>query len=189
MAYTPVFRLNPIGRVHVKTGEVFRAADPWNGDRPSAYTVEHYVWARGAADMYAIWSDADDVERFLPDSLCDLYRHGQVPAASLPHLLKSIEPGLVRSDYLGLYQSAAFRSGAQLYAFVFVILTLLALFIVVMTETPRLRAIAVMICVIGVFGAAYHWMFRRKLNRRAAQQARLRALAEAQATPASPAID
>jgi hypothetical protein len=99
------------------TVERFEARDPWNGGRGTGFSVE--AWHRvpqfaadrqdgqdegtaqpsGAAQMYAIRSDIDGVERFLPTFLSTLYGEGAVPGPRLPAILRHLEPLLKESDF------------------------------------------------------------------------------------------
>jgi hypothetical protein len=95
----------------VRTDTAFRAADPWNAGRVTDWTVEAYVmvpehrpdpgnlYSMGASERFAIRSDVDGGEHFLPESLIRLWREQRVAAERLPALLHALEPTLNRTDY------------------------------------------------------------------------------------------
>jgi hypothetical protein len=95
----------------LRTEGKFTAPDPWNGGRSTEWSIEGYVWVparwRGVprgmlkkpAASYALRSEIDGVERFLPDSLGHLVRTGGVPPAALPRLLAEIAPELSKVDF------------------------------------------------------------------------------------------
>jgi hypothetical protein len=95
----------------VRTAQRFAAADPWHRSAPTELSVEAYIMLdrraqeitplmrAGAIEVFAVRSEIDGVARFLPDSLCHLWKSGKLPAESLPVLLHELEPGLVKTDY------------------------------------------------------------------------------------------
>ncbi len=85
----------PLDRFRIKTQASFTAEDPWNQNRQAPFTIEDYVYvAKGitvrpdvkpSGDyVRSIRSDADGVERILPDSLSELWRAQRVPAKRFP---------------------------------------------------------------------------------------------------------
>ena len=96
----------------VKTEASFTAEDPWNQGRRTAFTVESYILApKGTKPKagpkppppgslrYGIRSDADGVERMLPESLEYLWSNKRVPSEALPRLLKEMTPLLNKADF------------------------------------------------------------------------------------------
>jgi hypothetical protein len=104
--------------VHVKltprrfrTEARFRGEDPWNGGAAAEFSIETYYYVpphvrevscprRWANDpLYALRSELDGVERFLPDALSHLWTTGRVGAEALPRLLREMEPEIAETDY------------------------------------------------------------------------------------------
>jgi hypothetical protein len=95
----------------VRTEGRFVAPDPWNGGRSTEWSIEGYLhvpdhWQglpasamKKKSASYAIRSEIDGVERFLPDSLGHLVRTSAVPPAALPELLRELEPECKEVDY------------------------------------------------------------------------------------------
>src|SRR5690242_13761122 len=87
----------------------FTAPDPWNGSRPAVFELER-CFSRSVLPntyeqearphKYAIRSGIDRQCRILPDSLTALWKDRRIDAERLPALLKSMEPDLIRSDYV-----------------------------------------------------------------------------------------
>ena len=95
----------------------FSSPDPWNGNRPTAFTIEEYVMMPSGAtqatdsSQYAhrvgLRSESDGSQRMIPESLVELWRRGQVPAERIPILAQAIEPRVLKEDFnLILHQSA-----------------------------------------------------------------------------------
>jgi hypothetical protein len=123
----------------VGTGEIFMAADPWNGGQSSQFTVEFYktvpkgmgreYGARMAklhgVDLFNIRSSAGGPSHRLPDSLTDLWRSKRVATEALPRLLHELQPSLRKYDYYRILHHRRFEWGGALYAlFVFGIMIL-----------------------------------------------------------------
>lgn len=95
----------------VRTEARFRAADPWNADAPSEFSIEAYDYVPehvrepsllcrwGSTPIHALRSGVDGIERFLPDALSHLWRVGKVSAGALPRLLREMEPELAQTDF------------------------------------------------------------------------------------------
>lgn len=101
----------------VKTEGSFTAEDPWNQNRRSSFTIEAYIMAAKGprptartkvfgSYLLGIRSEADGVERMLPESLVHLWRTNRVPSEALPRLLealprllKEMGPMLGKSDF------------------------------------------------------------------------------------------
>jgi hypothetical protein len=121
----------------VKTEASFTAEDPWNQNQRSPFTVEAYMLTYlGAAPKaravkafkgpyrFGIRSDADGVERMLPECLAHLWHDHRVPADALPRLLKEMTPMLKKSDFNRTYldKSANVARYAIIGLFVFMLL-------------------------------------------------------------------
>jgi len=100
----------PYVRLTAKIEATFAAEDPWNQNRRSQFAVEDYMFVPAGAKrkvwtepfggyLRSIRSDADRVERRLPDSLAYLWLHKRIHSEALPQLLKAITPELQESDY------------------------------------------------------------------------------------------
>jgi hypothetical protein len=99
-----------------RTEARFRAADPWNGEAPAELSIEAYYyvpehvreasapWRWCDTPLYALRSEIDGAERFLPEALSRLWREGKVPAESLPRLLQEMEPELEEEDFQPLME-------------------------------------------------------------------------------------
>jgi len=99
-----------------RTEARFRAADPWNGEAPAELSIEAYYyvpehvreasapWRWCDTPLYALRSEIDGVERFLPEALGRLWREGKVPAEALPGLLREMEPELEEEDFQPLLE-------------------------------------------------------------------------------------
>lgn len=94
----------------VRTVARFAAADPWQLDLPTEFSIEAYRYVpqddikpprQGpeAAEVYGLRSEIDGRERLLPDALSHLWKRGELPAEELPALLRDLRPRLVKSDY------------------------------------------------------------------------------------------
>jgi hypothetical protein len=107
----PVIYKAKLKAARLRTEGRFTAPDPWNDGRSAEWSIEGYVWVpahwRGVpprmlektAASYALRSEIDGVERFLPDSLGHLMRTSGVSLASLPRLLAEIGPQLSKVDF------------------------------------------------------------------------------------------
>jgi hypothetical protein len=98
-------------RLRLRTAERFQAADPWNGRRPSEFSIEvsanvpahlrerspRWMWA--GPEVYGLRSEIDGVERPLPEALTELWSSRRVPASALPALLREMEPTLHQPDF------------------------------------------------------------------------------------------
>ena len=105
--------------IRVKTAATFTAEDPWNQKRSSSFKLNEYLLlfagaavtestkATGTDFKRALVSEIDGVERWLPDSLSELWRTRQVPAEALPRLLKEAEPTLKNGDYTVVLRNKA----------------------------------------------------------------------------------
>jgi hypothetical protein len=100
----------PYVRLTVKVEATFVAEDPWNQNRRSQFAIEDYmfvpagsrrkVWAEPFGGyLRSIRSDADGIERRLPDCLAYLWLHKRIASEALPQLLQAITPELHESDY------------------------------------------------------------------------------------------
>src|SRR5438270_11286437 len=101
----------------VRTEARFRGTDPWNGDATAEFSIETYYyvpqqvqevscpWRWCSAPLYALRSEIDGAERFLPDALSHLWTAGKVTAEALPGLLREMEPGLSQDDYQPLLET------------------------------------------------------------------------------------
>jgi hypothetical protein len=124
----------------VRSGGGFIAADPWNGNRQTDFTIEVYKmlapesplgtgikdsWFFGPP-MFAIKSEIDGQVRMLPESLVELWRTQRVPAESLPRLLRQMQPSLKTSDYLPTLRGKSIQwlaAGVGLFCLVIVAFT------------------------------------------------------------------
>jgi hypothetical protein len=105
--------------VRVKTAASFTAVDPWNQDRVTSFKLDEYLLMLGGASVKestkatgtdfkrALRSEIDGVERWLPDSLSELWRTKRVPTEALPRLLKEAEPSLKPGDYAVVLRNKA----------------------------------------------------------------------------------
>jgi len=105
----------------VRTEARFRAADPWNGDAPAELSIEAYYyvpehvreatapWHWCDTPLYALRSEIDGTERFLPEALSRLWKEGKVPAEALPQLLREMEPELEEDDFQPLLEARTER--------------------------------------------------------------------------------
>jgi hypothetical protein len=94
-----------------RTAAQFVAPDPRNGNRATPFTLEAYKMVlqsallgpapnpRRGRDRFAVRSEIDGVERFLPDSLNKLWEAGRIQANAIPRLLAAIQPSLRAADY------------------------------------------------------------------------------------------
>ena len=94
-----------------RTEARFQGVDPWNGDAPAEISIEAYYyvpehvreasapWRWCDTPLYALRSEIDGAERFLPEALSGLWREGKIPAEALPGLLQELEPELVEEDF------------------------------------------------------------------------------------------
>jgi hypothetical protein len=135
--------------IPVGTGESFTAPDPWNGGKPTQFSVEFYKivpngWSRQYAvrmaklhgvDLFHIRSSPGGLSRRLPDSLSDLWRSKQVATEALPRLLYELEPSLRKYDYFRILHHRRFEWGGALYA-LFCFGLMLFFLIVVPGDTP-----------------------------------------------------
>jgi hypothetical protein len=180
MTYTPVFRFRPIGRFYDDATSWFRADDPWNGGHPADFALEDYRFTiHAGCRVQAIRSVNDEVIRFLPDSLCDLYQAGKVPAEALPRLLKDFEPGQIRSDYEAVARSLIFSSNHFLYRLLCCVVIFAILLGMYAGGAPVLAWIITPPCLVGSLWGLIYLSFQRKLDRRKRQQAGFLAAAQA----------
>ena len=105
--------------IRVKTAATFTAEDPWNQGRRSSFKLNEYLLlfsgtavtestkATGTDFKRALLSEIDSIERWLPDSLSELWRTKQVPTEALPLLLKEAEPTLKSGDYTVVLRNKA----------------------------------------------------------------------------------
>jgi hypothetical protein len=70
-------------------------------------SVTESTKATGTDFKRALRSEIDGVERWLPDSLSELWRCKRVSAEALPQLLKEAEPTLKRGDYVVVLRNKA----------------------------------------------------------------------------------
>lgn len=96
----------------LRTEARFQAPDPVYGNQATEFSIESYIyvpehadersplWRAGNYPVFALRSEIDGGERFLPDSLSHLWRNGQAPPEALPGLLQEIAPRLRKSDYM-----------------------------------------------------------------------------------------
>jgi hypothetical protein len=154
----------------------FRAADPWNEDRPAAF---HLLRCFSSAVLplavayedesrpqrLAILSELDEEFRFLPDALTALWKNGRIPAERLPALLKQLEPGLIRSDFFRLLALNGMQRGVRTWAAPCVGLIWVLAGSVAMTDSilfgGTLAALGVIIAV-GSFTLVRKWTRRRQ---------------------------
>lgn len=97
----------------VRTVGTFQASDPWNAGRTCDFNLEAYKMAPkgarrpqdtwGGKEIYGIRSEADGVERMLPDSLGVLATEGRIPKEALPKLLIDMAPSLRKRDFNPLW--------------------------------------------------------------------------------------
>jgi hypothetical protein len=98
--------------MHARTEGHFAATDPWNGGRPTHFTIEVYkrvpkIWdARVVPDRQGVGPDylrlrsaLDGREHWLPESLVELWRMGRVASEALPRQLHELQPHLRKSSY------------------------------------------------------------------------------------------
>jgi hypothetical protein len=94
----------------LRTLETFEAPDPWNGGAPAAFDLDlHKLMPKRARvvregsfwgkDVYALRSKGDGADRFLPESLSELWKTRRVATGALPRLLAEVEPGLRPGDF------------------------------------------------------------------------------------------
>src|SRR5882724_13590696 len=124
-------RLRTLGR--------FSSGDPWNGSRPTKFSIEEYVMMpQGSAQAVdssqfahriGLRSEADGCQRMIPESLVELWRRGQVPPERLPVLAQAIAPRILKEDYnLILHQSPTKTIFIPLIA-VFAVVVLVGVFV------------------------------------------------------------
>src|SRR5882724_3387169 len=93
----------------IGTAAIIHAADPWNGGRTATFQLNYYAMvpkgARHASPktpanrrLLALCSEIDLCDRFLPESLTELWRLGEISAEGLPSILHAIEPQLKKSE-------------------------------------------------------------------------------------------
>jgi hypothetical protein len=166
----------------LRTAETFRAADPWNGRVAADFTVEVYkyvpervrdatgIHALGAPERFGIRSNADGVERMLPQSLTELWQERRVSTGQLPRLLHALEPELSPRDlrpmprFGGLWAVAGSWLVAMASAAAFLVLSRQA------TGRGLLNAIMLLLGVIGLglalgFTLALPIVWSRRLRR------------------------
>jgi len=110
----------------LRTVDSFEAADPWNGGAPAAFDLDlHRMVPKGAGEgvewgkeVHALRSKLDGVDRFLPESLTELWKTGRAPAGALPRLLAEIQPSLRSGDFVPLLHLRAHRWMAAFLALV-----------------------------------------------------------------------
>lgn len=105
----------------------FNASDPWRENKSARFFLDQcfdggIMPAYAAFDeeskphRYALRAENDQQYRALPDSLSALWRTRKVSPEHLPGLLKDLEPGLVRSDYIRLSTMNAHQRAIRTYA-------------------------------------------------------------------------
>jgi hypothetical protein len=165
--------------VRVKTATSFTAEDPWNQGHRSSFKLEEYLLmlsgstvtestkATGTDFLRAIRSEADGVERRLPDSLSELWRSKRVPAEALPRLLKEAEPSLKSGDYAVVLRNKARWLLAAINTCIcmgFVVFTIVGLANADLELLPKIVAVLVLAggCWLCLYIAYYRTWFRRK---------------------------
>ena len=172
----------PIYRLKVKTEASFAADDPWNGDRSTTFTIDDYVRSehRQVSPDYeppgrdferVLRSGIDGVERILPDSLSELWRTQRVPPASLPRLLKVLEPRLEPGDYPVMIKNKVRTFLAWLLAFIYVLTLALTVPDTVQGAMSPWLAAPVLLVMTLFCGGLYYAVIARTMRRRKSQMA------------------
>jgi hypothetical protein len=165
--------------VRVKTAASFTAEDPWNQGRRSSFKLEEYLLLLGNASVTeftkatgsdfkrALRSEIDGIERWLPDSLSELWRSKQVSTDALPRLLKEAEPTLKSGDYAVVLRNKARWLIVAINTFI--CLGVLIFTVVGLTNAdgevlPKIGVILLLagICWLLLYFAYYRTWFRRK---------------------------
>ena len=158
----------------------FTAPDPWNANRPTAFSIEEYVMMPSGATQAVdssqyihragLRSEVDGSQRMLPESLIELWRRGQVPAEHIPGLMRAIESRLTKDDYnLILHQSPMKTVVLPLIA-VFVVIVLVGLFAPVDGGPLSLPVALAVATGFSLFIGAIFWMIRQTARSRRAGQ-------------------
>jgi hypothetical protein len=163
----------------VKTAARFTAQDPWNQNRPTSFKLEEYLQmmkdtplpettkATGTDFRRALVSEADGVQRWLPDSLSELWRKGLVSSEALPRLLKDAEPTLKSSDYTVVLRNKALWIMVAIRTLVCAGVGLFTIIGLVNADGALLPKVAVSLLVAGIlwavlYFASYRRWFQRK---------------------------
>lgn len=107
----------------------FSAPNPWAGGATANWSFDK-CFDGGPAPAYAALDSNEDSlphrfalraegekeYRALPDSLAALWLKGSLPSESLPALLHSLEPRLIRSDYIRLSTMNPIQRGIRTWA-------------------------------------------------------------------------
>lgn len=167
----------------IRTEARFQAADPWNGNAPAEISIETYYHVPAHVreipspcrwdcnPLYALRSEIDGVERFLPDALSHLWIAGKMPAEALPGLLREMEPDLAKADFRPLMEATTERRWTAV-----LLAVLLAAVGLLMTwprgNEPEVSWLAVlcggvmMAGALGAFAALPRYFARRRRRRR-----------------------
>jgi hypothetical protein len=103
--------------MRIRTAGRFHAADPWNGNLPTEFSIQVYwrsdvaIWLPASGtpadsqllDMFGIRSEIDGHEHMLPSFLSELWQTHRIAAEALPRLLISAQP-LPKRDYLPFWR-------------------------------------------------------------------------------------
>ena len=165
-------RLRTLGR--------FTAGDPWNGNRPTEFSIEEYVMMpAGSAQALdtsqfvhriGLRSETDGSQHMLPESLVELWRRGQVAPERIPALAQAIEPRIVKDDLNLILHQNSTKTIVLPLAAVFAVTVLVGVFVPMEGEHLSIPvAIAMGVGFTALIGAIL-WVARQSGRSRRAEQ-------------------
>jgi hypothetical protein len=153
----------------------FAAADPWNGNRVTEFSIEEYVMMPSGspqavdsgvfAHTIGLRSELDGSQRMIPESLFELWKRGQVPAERIPTLARAIAPRVLAEDLNLMLGRSNVRSMLAVLVTVFLIITGIAAF----EELSFAAALAVG-AAFSLFIGAIFWLVLRSGRARRREQ-------------------
>lgn len=178
----------------LRTLHQFTAADPWNGNRQAAFTIEEYVMTptgvqkavenSGFAHRISIRSKLGG-EHMLPESLVELWRTGQVQAERIPVLRKAIEPRLLKEDSNLILHNQSVKNGLVIPLIVVFFVMLVVMGFATRSEEHLSLPLALFISVtMTIVMGAILWVTRQTARKRRTQQMKWLLDAESGVPPA-----
>jgi hypothetical protein len=164
----------------LRTHGNFTAGDPWNGNLPTEFSIEEYVIMPESsphavdsvqfAHRMGLRSESDGSQRYLPESLIELWRRGLVPAERIPALAQAIEQRVIKEDYNLVLHQTPMNAVVIPVAFVFAIVAVLAAVIPFQGERLPIAGAVAIGAAMSLFVGGIMWMVRQSARGRRKQQ-------------------
>ena len=165
--------------VRLRTLGRFSAGDPWQGQRPTEFSIEEYVMMpQGATTAVnsqychraGLRSETDGAQYMMPESLLELWRRGQIPAERLPVLTQTITPRLTQEDFNLVLHQDLVKSVLVPLAAVFAVVVGIGLFVPIEGHTMSAPAAIATGFGFAVLIGAIQWIVRQSGRTRRAEQ-------------------